>query len=159
MGHIRRRNEPKYESAQYLDVARCAQKTHNVANTYKSTHMRSSGRFNAAPDNWKMTSPALCLHQTALTSFLLLPSTPNENHMRLTGNTDPSVMHNSLASPRLARCHPAARMSILTRLLLFQPNRSQVSSHYKACQGGNGVVKIRRCRHTPPPPPPPVLQL
>lgn len=26
-------------------------------------------RFNTTPDNWKMTSSALCLHQTALHPF------------------------------------------------------------------------------------------
>lgn len=80
--------------AWYINLSRCAQLKHNIRHTKAGTHAFRR-QFNAAPNNWKMTSPALCLHQTALHP-LFLPLTPNENHMPLTENTNLMVMHNSL---------------------------------------------------------------
>lgn len=68
LGLLKRWTQLKIQNmslAWYLNLSRCAQLKHNIRHTKAGKHAFRR-QFNAAPNNWKMTSPALCLHQTAL---------------------------------------------------------------------------------------------
>lgn len=127
-------------------------KFYNVLHRDMCTHVAVQ-QFYKRPNKRKMTSPAPHSHQTPLHPLPLLPLTLNKNHMHLIENTISRYMCNS--PPQFMFQRPAAQMSIWTQLLSFQHrrlNRSQVTSHYKARQGSNGVVKAQTdagtCRYS-----------